>query len=190
MICLRASPLWLTAIAKRGKNGHMLEPTAQRSVNSPHRYGRQFSLRFVFAFVTAVALECGLLRWLGPRSVWDAIWISLAAFTLILQVAAVGTIICQRHAAWPAALIGAIVGANLPVGLTFAEAVDWQWKWYWMAFFASWGAWYIAGFFVALRAQTRFLRCALLLAAAWTLLLMAISVALMWIELGTMRWAA
>lgn len=131
---------------------------------------RQFSLRFVFAIVTAAALAFGLLRWFGPRDAWHAFWISWGAIAVAVQTAAVTRIVRQSRAARPAAFGGAAVGAGLAL-YAFAEGVPLPWQLFWAAFGATLGAWYLGGFIATLDDCTGFLRRALLLACGWTALL-------------------
>lgn len=105
---------------------------------------------------------------------------------LVVQTAAVVMNVRQSDAARPAVAAGIILGAGIAAGAVDGESLDAKWQCYWLAFGATFVAWYAGGLIAAISANTRFIRCALLLALAWTLLLLVISFCLMWLQLGTM----
>ncbi|HJT33123.1 MAG TPA: hypothetical protein VJ783_13860 [Pirellulales bacterium] len=133
---------------------------------------QQFSLRFVFAVVTTASLALGMLRWFGPPDAGDALWVLIEALMVVVQTAAVATIVQQSKAARAAVMTGGVTGAGLAF-LAFGGPAPSVRLIFWVAFGATLGAWYFGGFIAALDDRTRFLRYALLLACTWTLLLIA-----------------
>lgn len=69
-------------------------------------------------------------------------------------------------------MVGGVTGAGLAF-FAFGGQSPTVRLMFWVSFGATLGAWYLGGFIAALDDRTHFLRCAFMLAFAWTLLLIA-----------------